>query len=223
MGVELETFYKPLNWLEFNGMLSLGNWKYKNNPTGRIANVNGDPITTNGKDEVTLALDGLKVGDAAQTTAALGATVRPVKNLDVFGTWRYYDNLYGTFSINNSFIIRDGNIPAARAEKGSLEAPSYNLTDVGASYTFNLKNGSRLIVTANIYNLFDTTYISDLRSSVKKTFSDFKTSANTNEQAQALLDAYNANPKNFYKGLDVSNNVYFGFGRTWSASLSYRF
>lgn len=223
MGAELETFYKPLNWLEFNGMLSIGNWKYKNNPTGRIANVNGDPITTNGKDEVTLALDGLKVGDAAQTTAALGATVKPVKNLDIFGTWRYYDNLYGTFSINNSFIIRDGNIPAARAEKGSLEAPSYNLTDVGASYTFNLKNGSRLIVTANIYNLFDTTYISDLRSSVKKTFSDFKTSANTNEQAQALLDAYNANPKNFYKGLDVSNNVYFGFGRTWAASLSYRF
>lgn len=223
MGIELETFYKPLNWLEFNGMLSLGNWKYKNNPTGRIADVNGDPVTTNGKDEVVLALDGLKVGDAAQTTTAIGATVKPVKNLDIFGTWRYYDNLYGTFSINNSFIIQNGNIPAARAEKGSLKAPSYNLTDVGASYTFNLKNGSRLIVTANVYNLFDTTYISDLRSSVKKTFSDFKTGSNTDAQAQALLDAYNANSKNFYKGLDISNNVYFGFGRTWAASLSYRF
>ncbi|KMQ66320.1 hypothetical protein ACM46_01885 [Chryseobacterium angstadtii] len=223
MGAELETFYKPLDWLEFNGMLSIGNWKYKNNPTGRITDVNGDPISTNGKDEVTLALDGLKVGDAAQTTAALGATVRPIKNLDIFGTWRYYDNLYGTFSINNSYIIKDdGSIPAARAEKGSLKAPSYNLTDVGASYTFNLKNGSRLIVTANIYNLFDTTYISDLRSSVKKTFSDFKDIAG-GQTAQQQLDAYNANPKNFYKGLDVSNNVYFGFGRTWAASLSYRF
>jgi hypothetical protein len=62
-----------------------------------------------------------------------------------------------------------------------------------------------------------------LRSSVNKTFSDFKTSSNTNAQAQAALDAYNANAKNFYKGLDVSNNVYFGFGRTWAASLSYRF
>ncbi len=223
MGIELETFYKALNWLEFNGMLSLGNWKYKNNPTGRIADVNGDPITTNGNADVVLALDGLKVGDAAQTTLALGATVKPIKNLDIFGTWRYYDNLYGTFSINNSFIIKDGNIPAARSEKGSLKAPSYNLADIGASYTFSMKNGQRLILTANVYNLLDTTYISDLRSSVKKTFSDFKTSSNTNEQAQALLDTYNANPKNFYKGLDVSNNVYFGFGRTWSASISYRF
>ncbi|MCG2793825.1 MAG: TonB-dependent receptor [Weeksellaceae bacterium] len=224
MGAELETFYKAMNWLEFNGMFSIGSWKYKNNPTAGLADINGDPITSaNGTNEVTLALDGLKVGDAAQTTAAIGVTVKPVKNLDVFATWRYYDNLYGTFSINSSYIIKDGNIPAARSEKGSLKAPSYNLTDLGASYTFNLKNGNRLIVTGNVYNLFDTIYISDLRSSVKKTFSDFKTATNTNEQAQALLNTYNADSSKFYKGLDTTNSVYFGFGTTWAASLSYRF
>ncbi|UMQ40302.1 TonB-dependent receptor [Chryseobacterium sp. Y16C] len=201
MGVELETFYKPINWLEFNGMLSVGNWKYKNNPTGRIADVNGDPITTNGAEAVTLALDGMKVGDAAQTTAAIGATIKPVKNLDIFGTWRYYDNLYGTFSINNSYIITTPGVTPSGAQNGSLKAPSYNLTDVGASYTFNLKNGSRLIITGNIYNLFDTVYISDLRSSI---FVSDKT-------------------KGVYKGLDTANSVYFGFGRTWAASLSYRF
>ncbi|GEN73260.1 TonB-dependent receptor [Chryseobacterium lathyri] len=224
MGAELELFYKPLNFLEFNGMLSIGNWKYKNNPTGLLVDENGAPIVgSNGKNEVTLALDGLKVSDAAQTTAAIGATVKPVKNLDIYGTWRYYDNLYGTFSINSGFIIgENGQIPAARAEKGSLKAPSYNLTDVGASYTFDLKNGQRLILSANVYNLFDTTYISDLRSSNKKTISDYKDIAG-GQTAQQQLDAYNANPNNFYKGLDVSNNVYFGFGRTWSASLSYRF
>lgn len=222
MGVELETFYKPINWLEFNGMLSVGNWKYKNNPTGRLADVNGDPInTTNGTNEATLALDGLKVGDAAQTTAALGATVKPVKNLSIFGTWRYYDNLYGTFSINNSFVIKDGVIPAARAEKGSLKAPSYNLTDAGISYTFDLKGGQKLILTGNVYNLLDATYISDLRSSNKKTVSDF--TATPTATAQQQLDAYNANSSNFYKGLDVSNSVYFGFGRTWAASVSFRF
>jgi outer membrane receptor protein involved in Fe transport len=205
-------------------MLSIGNSKYKNNPTGLLVDENGAPIVgSNGKNEVTLALDGLKVSDAAQTTAAIGATVKPVKNLDIYGTWRYYDNLYGTFSINSGFIIgENGQIPAARAEKGSLKAPSYNLTDVGASYTFDLKNGQRLILSANVYNLFDTTYISDLRSSNKKTISDYKDIAG-GQTAQQQLDAYNANPNNFYKGLDVSNNVYFGFGRTWSASLSYRF
>jgi outer membrane receptor for ferrienterochelin and colicin len=201
MGVELETFYKPLSWLEFNGMLSVGNWKYKNNPTGRVSDVNGDPILTNGKDEVTLALDGMKVGDAAQTTAALGATVKPIKNLDIFGTWRYIDNLYGTFSINSSYIITTPGVTPSGAQNGSLKAPSYNLTDLGASYTFNMKNGNRLIITGNVYNVFDTTYISDLRSSI---FVNDKT-------------------KGIYKGLDTANSVYFGFGRTWAASLSYRF
>lgn len=223
VGAELEAFYKATSYLEFNGMFSVGNWKYKNNPTGRVTDANGDPVLTNGADSAVLALDGMKVGDAAQTTAAIGATVKPVKNLDVFATWRYYDNLYGTFSITNQYVIKDGVIPAARAEKGSLKAPSYNLTDLGASYTFSLNNGHRLIITGNVYNLFDTIYISDLRSSVKKTLSDFKTSTNTTEQAQALLNTYNANSANFYKGLDVSNNVYFGFGRTWAASVSYRF
>lgn len=223
IGAELEMFYKPINILEFNGMLSVGDWKYKNNPSGFLVNENGEPmIGSNGTNTVELALDGLKVADAAQTTAAIGATVKPVKNLSVYGTWRYYDNLYGTFSVNSSFIIRDGVIPAARAEKGSLKAPSYNLTDVGLSYTFDIANGQKLILSGNVYNLFDTTYISDLRSSNKKTISDYKDIAG-GLTAQQQLDAYNSNPANFYKGLDVSNNVYFGFGRTWSASVSFRF
>lgn len=223
IGAELEAFYKATNYLEFNGMLSVGSWKYKNNPTGRITDSNGDPVLTNGADSVVLALDGLKVGDAAQTTAAIGATIKPTKNFNIFGTWRYYDNLFGTFSINNSYIIKDGVVPASRAEKGSLKAPAYNLADVGLSYTFDIGNNQKLILTGNVYNLFDTIYISDLRSSNKKTFSDFKTSSNTDADAQAALEAYNANPANFYKGLDVSNNVYFGFGRTWAASVSFRF
>ena len=224
MGAELEMFYKPVSYLEFNGMFSIGNWKYKNNPSGLLVDENGAPLVgANGRNDVTLALDGLKVADAAQTTTAIGATIKPVKNLDIYGTWRYYDNLYGTFSINSGFIIPEsGVIPAARSEKGSLKAPSYNLTDVGASYTFDLKNGHRLMLSANVYNLFDTTYISDLRSSTKKTLSDYK-DITGGLTAQQQLDAYNSNSSNFYKGLDVSNNVYFGFGRTWAATISYRF
>ena len=224
MGAELEMFYKPVSYLEFNGMFSLGNWKYKNNPNGLLVDENGAPLAgANGKNDVTLALDGLKVADAAQTTTAIGATIKPIKNLDIYGTWRYYDNLYGTFSINSGFIIPESGVtPAARAEKGSLKAPSYNLTDVGASYTFQLKNGHRLMLSANVYNLFDSTYISDLRSSNKKTLSDYKDIVG-GLTAQQQLDAYNGNSNNFYKGLDVSNNVYFGFGRTWAASVSYRF
>lgn len=226
MGLEFEAFYKVTDFLELNGMFSIGNWKYKNNPTGELFDDNNVPLTdvpNVTSNTVQLALDNVKVSDAAQTTAALGFTLKPVKNLSVFSTWRYADNLYATFNIDQNFIINNGVIPKA-AEKGALKMPSYNLFDLGLSYTFNLNNGSKLVVTGNVYNLLDTTYISDGRSSNHvKEVSDFKTSTNTNQQAQQLYDAYINNPNNFYKGLDVSNQVFFGFGRTWAASVSYRF
>ena len=226
MGVEFEGTLKVTDYLEFNGMFSMGNWKYKNNPTGELFDQNNIPLTNipgATSNTVDLALDGVKVSDAAQTTAALGFTIKPVKNLSVFSTWRYAGDLYSTFNIDRNFIITNGVIPKA-AEKGALKLPDYNLFDLGLSYGFNLKNGHKLILTGNVYNLLDTYYISDGKSSNHiKEVSDFKTSSNTDAQAQALYNTYINTPSNFYKGIDTSNTVYFGFGRTWAASISYRF
>ncbi len=226
MGVEFEGTLKVTDYLEFNGMFSMGNWKYKNNPTGELFDQNNIPLTNipgATSNTVDLALDGVKVSDAAQTTAALGFTIKPVKNLSVFSTWRYAGDLYSTFNIDRNFIITNGVIPKA-AEKGALKLPDYNLFDLGLSYGFNLKNGHKLILTGNVYNLLDTYYISDGKSSNHiKEVSDFKTSSNTDAQAQALYNTYINTPSNFYKGIDTSNTVYFGFGRTWASSISYRF
>ena len=201
-GLELEAFYKASDNLEFNGMLSIGDWRYKNNPTGALTDVNGDAIAvSNGSNEVALALDNIKVADAAQTTSALGFTYKPIKNLSVFGTWKYVDNLYSTFSISNSYIITNGVIPTA-AKNGTLRLPHYDLADFGVSYTLPVGK-DRLIFTGNVYNAFDEVYISDGKSSI---FSG--TTGASNLQ---------------YKGIDTANLVYFGFGRTWAASISYRF
>ncbi len=222
MGAELEATYTVNKFLEFNGMFSMGDWKYKSNPTSLLYDQNGIGVTTaNGTNSVELALKNVKVSDAAQTTAAIGATVKPVNGLSIYGTWRYYDRYYSTFSIDKNFIIVNGVTPPA-AQNGALKMPSYNLTDVGFSYEFKMRSGDRFIVGANIYNLFDTYYISDGKSSIKKTVADFKDIAG-GATAQQQLDAYNANPNNFYKGIDVNNTIYMGFGRTWSASISYKF
>lgn len=226
MGAEFEASYKVTDYLDLNGMLSIGDWKYKNNPTGEIFDDNNQPFNDfAGADgnRVDLALDGIKISDAAQTTASLGFTVKPIKDFNIYSNWRYAANLYGMFNIDQNFIIKDGVIPKA-AERGALKYPSYNLFDLGMSYTFKLENGHRLTLTGNVYNLLDTYYISDGRSSNHiKEVSDFKTSTNTDAQAQALYNTYINNPNNFYKGIDASNQVYFGFGRTWSASISYKF
>ncbi|SHK12652.1 TonB-dependent receptor [Epilithonimonas mollis] len=223
MGVEFEGTLKVTDYLDFNAMLSVGDWKYKNNPTGELFDDNNIPLTnvpSATSNSVQLALDGVKVSDAAQTTAALGFTLKPVKDLSIFSTWRYADKLYGVFNIDQNFIIKDGVVPAA-AKKGALEYPSYNLFDLGASYTFKLNNDHRLTITGNVYNLLDTVYISDGKSSTHiRNLSDF--TATQTQTAQQQYDAYLSTLKT-WKGIDQNNTVFFGFGRTWSASLSYRF
>lgn len=223
MGVEFEGTLKVTDYLSFNGMFSLGDWYYKGNPMGTLYDENGTPITFNGNTEVTFALDKVKVSDAAQTTVSLGFTVKPVKELSVFGNWNYYDRYYGLINFADVYVRPDGTT-TNNGRKGALEYPSYNLFDVGLSYAFNVGRGQKLVLTGNVYNLFDTTYISDGKSSNHiKELADFKTPTNTDAQAQAAYNAYINNPLNFYKGLDTSNTVYFGFGRTWSASIAFKF
>ena len=79
---------------------------------------------------------------------------------------------------------------------GALELPSYGLLDLGAT----LQLGKGLSFRANVNNLLDTTYIAE---------------SNSNIHATSTSTTWN--------GIDVRNSVWFGFGRTWNASLKYRF
>ena len=87
------------------------------------------------------------------------------------------------------------------AVKNNLELPSYGLVDMGMSYKFNLKSNKSLNLRFNINNLLNTEYLSDLRTNI----------------------AADANPANNYKGINKSNNGYFGYGMTWNFGARYRF
>ena len=80
--------------------------------------------------------------------------------------------------------------------QGALKLPSYGLFDLGVTGRI----GKGWTVRANINNLFDTTYI-----------------AESNSNIHASVDSQTWN------GVDTRNSVWFGFGRTWNASLSYNF
>ncbi|MEZ4688375.1 MAG: TonB-dependent receptor, partial [Bacteroidia bacterium] len=68
-GVEVDVIYNPsaIRGLKVTGMLSMGDWQWANNVTALISDDNNNVI-----DQVDLYLDGVKVGNAAQTTAAVG-------------------------------------------------------------------------------------------------------------------------------------------------------
>jgi hypothetical protein len=83
--------------------------------------------------------------------------------------------------------------------KGALELPSYGLVDLGLTVRFDLmKHNASFRV--NVNNLFDTVYIAE---------------SNTNIHADGTAPTWN--------NVDVRNSVWFGFGRTWNASLKYNF
>src|SRR5690606_14854943 len=65
-GIELDFTAKPTSFMNVFGMLSVGDWSYKGNPTASFI----DDSTNEVVSTQTLYLDGLKVGDAAQFTAA---------------------------------------------------------------------------------------------------------------------------------------------------------
>jgi opacity protein-like surface antigen len=80
-----------------------------------------------------------------------------------------------------------------------FKLPSFGLLDLGASYGLDLGE-NRLGFRVNVNNVTDNIYISE---------------SNTNRLAGP--------DDTTYDGINVRNNVFFGWGRTWNASVSYKF
>lgn len=213
MGVEFDAVYKPFPFLDINAMFSLGDYTYKGNATGTNFDDNNNPV--DGAANTTLYLDGVKVGGSSnnsipQLTSALGATIKPVKDLNIYGTWRYVGKIYSTIDAQTFTTV-------ANQERGTLKLPDFNLLDVGASYKIKLRNNEQYFTLGvNIYNLLDTTYISDGATNIFG--SDVITANNDPDKGKTYEQA-----GRMYDGIATANRVFFGFGRTWAASLSFNF
>ena len=198
MGVEVDATYKPVKFLELQGMFSYGDYRYKGNATGADFDESNNPVVTTAG-STTLYLDQVKVGGSGnssipQLTASLGATIKPINDLSIYGTWRFVGNLYSAVNTNDYKTV-------ARQEQGALRLPDYNLLDLGISYKLRLRDRSQYFTFgANVYNVIDTYYISDASTSIHATAGSTT-----------------------YKGIDTNNKVFFGAGRTWAASVAFNF
>lgn len=199
-GVEVDFNAKLDSQVSLTGAFSYGDWRYTGSATADLFyEADSTPYTPSGATTNTsqLYLNGVRVGDAAQLTAALGLNLTPITGLNFNATWRYVDNLYSRV---DPYSFAD----KRNAEKGALRLPSYNLLDLGISYKLNIGNGQSFTLRGNVYNVLDTIYIAESYTS------------------HHLTDAEIAGRQD-YKGLSKRNQVYFGYGRTWSVSLTYNF
>jgi len=147
-GVELEFELKPIRPLSIGGFASIGNWVYGGDVTARIFDEDRNPI---GGDDQILYLDGVKVGNSAQTSFGLLATYKIIKGLSVDLDYRYYNRLYARID-PSSFDTPDN--------QGSLQLPSFGLLDAGISYKIYMQGKRRLEFRFNANNLLNKQFIS---------------------------------------------------------------
>jgi len=153
MGVEVDMIARVGSNLEVRGMFSYGDWRYKENVTAAYFDESNQPIIVDGQaQEEILYLDDVRVGDAAQFTASVGAELEIVKNLKIDANYRYSDNLFA--AINATDFSDADNL-------GSLELPSYGLLDAGMSFSVPFLYNETLSFRLNINNVLNETYISE--------------------------------------------------------------
>lgn len=200
MGIEVSAKYRPTKWVEFDGMLSLGDWQWDSDATGYFYNQNGAPlakldgtvasgILAEDHLHATLEQKGVKVSGSAQTTGALGVTFRPFKGFRIGADWtayaRNYSDIYLTSSsLQNGKVLKPGT---------PWRIPWGNTLDLSASYRFKL-GGIDATLYGNVNNLCSYNYVT---------------------QAQTPLGEVGT--------WENANRLFYSFGRTYSLKLKLNF
>jgi len=153
-GIEFDFIYKIIKTLDFQGLVSLGDWKWNK----KIENLQMyySPPLQGPANTISFDATGIHVGDAAQTQ--LGASMRyePIKGMYIEGGATFFDRYYAEFSPEACTDAKGNSVD-------SWKMPSYTLFDLHTGYRFKLKAMEKLNFTIklNVLNLLDKMYISD--------------------------------------------------------------
>jgi hypothetical protein len=168
MGVELDFIYKILKNLDFQGLISIGDWKWDK----KIENLQMY-YTDNNQPANTFSFDatGIHVGDAAQTQLGVNVRYEPIKGLYIEGGATYFNRYYADFNAEEC-TDKEGN-PVE-----SWRIPAYTLVDFHSGYRFKLEALEKLNFTIkfNLLNMLNTNYISDAKNNdtyIQKPFNSF--------------------------------------------------
>ncbi len=168
IGIELDFIYKIMRSLDFQGLVSLGNWKWDK----KIENLQMY-YTDNNQPANTLSFDatGIHVGDAAQTQ--LGASLRyePIRGLYIEGGGTYFNRYYADF--NPEECTDELGNPVE-----SWRIPAYALVDFHAGYRFKFNKLDKFAFTIkfNMLNVLNSVYITDAKNNdtyIQRSFSSF--------------------------------------------------
>ncbi len=149
-GVEIDLDYRATDKLTLTAMASFGDYKWDNDVTDVFVYDENQNIV-NEDDPINLFIKDVPVGDAAQTTMALGINFEVFPRTFLRGDFTYFDKYFADFEPTDR---NEPNLP------NPWETPDYGLLDLGLThnFTFGPLDAS---VNANVFNVADTEYIAD--------------------------------------------------------------
>ena len=161
-GIEVELKAPLTSWIELNGMLSVGDWKWNSNAKGYAYNEHGQALDADGNvTEINgenhawakINLKDVRVGGSAQTTAALGANFN-VGDFRIGADWTLQARNYSYYSFSGSNL----NVGKETTIADPWKIPHASTFDANASYKFDFGN-IKATFSANVNNVLNYHYI----------------------------------------------------------------
>lgn len=149
-GIELDFIYKILPNLDFEGLVSLGDWKTISSSYATIIDQNGVILDT-----VDFSAKNVHVGDAAQVQLGTSLRYEIIKNLYVKLRFTYFDKNYANFDPIG--------LVGTNKDRESWKMPSYGLLDLNFGYDITYEK-INFTFTGGMMNIANTIYISDAQN-----------------------------------------------------------
>jgi outer membrane receptor protein involved in Fe transport len=144
-GIEIEFGWKPFTFLQWDQVVSIGDWKWNSGDTARVYNSSGQLIK-----KFYFDAKGVHVGGAAQIQWMEGLRWEIIKSLYLSGSLTYFGKNYSEMDPSS----------LEKEPRDSWKMPDYFLVDLNAGYRFTFKK-FKLDVRGSVLNLLDRGYISD--------------------------------------------------------------
>ncbi|MBI3509368.1 MAG: TonB-dependent receptor plug domain-containing protein [Bacteroidetes bacterium] len=193
-GVELDFNYQPIEHLQLEGLLSIGDWKYFSRGTVYLYDANYVLVDT-----INYSAMNIHMGDAAQTQVGAALRWEPLKGFYIKPRFTYFSRYYSNFDPILLSEVKDfaGTVVSDYRDRESWKMPAYGLFDINAGYEIKEnvdKEKNRYVKVGfniGVTNLLDSKYISDSMNG----------------------SGFNAD----------TALVYFGPGRRWNAGMRFVF
>lgn len=160
-GIELDFIYKIIKNIDFEGLVSIGDWKTISGNKVYVTNEDGDYVDT-----VDFSAKNVHVGDAAQIQYAASVRYEIIKNLYIKPRYTYFAKNYANFdptTLTEEIDSKTGDVIYNNKDRESWQMPDYGLLDIYAGYDIKFLK-LKFTLTAGVMNAMNIIYITDAQN-----------------------------------------------------------